>query len=435
MTSKPTLPKEPIHTLSKPLSRFIYIETSSAFILLIFTIISLILANSPWSKSFLSFWEVPLGINAGNMEFTRPIHAWINEGLMTLFFFFVSLELKRELVFGELRNPKTAVLPIIAAFGGMLIPALLYLLLQFGESGQNGWGTVMATDTAFVMGCLAIFGTFIPQSLRLFILSLAIIDDVGAILVVAIGYSQGVNWVALLIAAIGIVLVHVMNLVGIRSVAFYFFIGLLLWLAIDQSGIHPTITGVILGLMTPTKTWIKDKQLHKILENVISYPPGEHWSGDTEDRKALLMSETAAREAISPVERLEILLHPWIGYIILPLFALANAGIPLFTLDLTHKVTISIFLGFVLGKPIGVFCFSFIAEFFRLAKRPKDLTWGLLGCASILTGIGFTMAIFIANLSFDQNLIIAARLGILLASIFCGLVGSFSFLIYKYFSK
>lgn len=435
MTSKPRLPKEPIHTLSEPLSRFIHIETSSALILLLFAIISLILANSPWSKSFLSIWEVPLGIYAGNLEFSRPIHAWINEGLMTFFFFFVSLELKRELVFGELRNPKMSALPVIAAFGGMLVPALLYLLLQAGEPGQNGWGTVMATDTAFVIGCLAIFGNFIPHSLRIFMLSLAIIDDIGAILVVAIGYSPGINWIALIISALGVMLVYVMQWLGVRSIAFFFFIGILLWLAIDQSGIHPTITGVILGLMAPTKTWINDKQLHKILENVVSYPPGEHWSGDTEDRRALLMGGIAAREAISPVERLEILLHPWIGYLILPLFALANAGIPLFSLDLTHEVTISIFLGFILGKPIGVFCFSFMAEFLRLTKRPKDLTWGLLGCASILTGIGFTMAIFIANLSFNQNLIIAARLGILLASIFCGLVGLFAFIIYKYFAK
>lgn len=173
-------------------------------------------------KIFLSIWEVPLGIYAGNLQFSRPIHAWINEGLMTLFFFFVSLELKRELVFGELRNPKMSALPVIAAFGGMLVPVLLYLILQAGEPGQNGWGTVMTTDTAFVIGCLAIFGTFIPQSLRIFMLSLAIIDDIGAILVVAIGYSPGINWIAIIISALGIMLVYVMQWLGIRSIAFFF---------------------------------------------------------------------------------------------------------------------------------------------------------------------------------------------------------------------
>lgn len=435
MSLKPRLPEEPIHRISKPLARFIYIETSTAFLLLFFTIVALILANSPWSRSFLLLWDIPLGFHVGNFEFSRPIHAWINEGLMTLFFFFVSLELKRELVFGELREPRMAALPIMAAFGGMFVPALLYLFFQAGEPGQNGWGTVMATDTAFVIGCLALFGNFIPQSLRMFMLSLAIIDDVGAILVVAIGYSQGIAWMTLIISVLGFILVHIMKILGIRSIAIYFFIGALVWFVIDKSGIHPTITGVILGLMTPTKTWVSDKRLHKILENVVSYPPGEHWSSDIEERRALHMAEVASREALSPVERLEILLHPWVGYLILPLFALANAGIPISFLDFNNEVTLAVFLGFILGKPIGVLSFSFLAEFLRLAKRPKDLSWVLLACGSILTGIGFTMAIFIANLSFDQNLIIAARLGILLASIICALVGIFSFLMYKYFSK
>ncbi len=201
----------------------------------------------------------------------------------------------------------------------------------------------MATDTAFVIGCLAIFGKHIPQSLRMFMLSLAIIDDIGAILVVAIGYSQGISWGALFIATIGFIFVHIMKRLGIRNLVVYFFIGALIWVAVDSSGIHPTVTGVILGLMTPTRIWINDKQLHKILEHVVSYPPGEHWSGDTEDRKALLRAEVAAREALSPVERLEIFLHPWVGYLILPLFALANAGIPISSVDFTSSVTLAVF--------------------------------------------------------------------------------------------
>ncbi|MCC5013689.1 MULTISPECIES: Na+/H+ antiporter NhaA [unclassified Legionella] len=433
MALNPQLPKEPIHRISKPLVRFIRIETSTACLLLLSTIIALIIANSPWSKPFLSIWEISLGIHMGDFEFSRPIHAWINDGLMTLFFFFVSLELKREFVFGELRNPRMALLPIIAALGGMLVPALIYLMLQSGEPGQNGWGTVMATDTAFVIGCLAIFGKHIPQSLRIFMLSLAIIDDIGAILVVAIGYSQGISWMPLFIAAIGFIFVHIMKRLGIRNLVVYFFIGALIWVAIDASGIHPTVTGVVLGLMTPTRIWINDKQLHKILEHIVSYPPGEHWSGDTEDRKALLRAEVAAREALSPVERLEFFLHPWVGYLILPLFALANAGIPISLTDFTNGVTLAVFLGFILGKPIGVFVFSFIAEFFGLAKRPKDLNWILLASGSILTGIGFTMAIFIANLAFTRELINGARLGILSASIFCALVGIFVLLFYKLF--
>ncbi|MGC1182416.1 Na+/H+ antiporter NhaA [Legionella sp.] len=433
MPPNPQLPKELIHWVSRPLDRFIRIETSTAGLLLFFTITTLLLANSPWSESFLSIWEISLGIHLGNFEFARPIHDWINDGLMTLFFFFVSLELKRELVLGELRNPRMAALPIIAAIGGMLVPPLFYFILQIGEPGQNGWGTVMATDTAFVIGCLALFGKHIPQSLRMFMLSLAIIDDIGAILIVAIGYNHGITWMALATSVIGFILVYLMKKIGIRSIIAFFCIGVLIWISIDASGIHPTITGIILGLMTPTDTWVNDARLHKILKHMVSYPPGEHWSGDTNDRKALHIAEVAVRETLSPVERLEILLHPWIGYLILPLFALANAGVLISFSDFTNRVTLSVFLGFILGKPVGVFGFSFIAEFLGLAKRPRSLNWILLACGSILTGIGFTMAIFIANLAFNENLNNSARLGILLASIFCALAGISALFIYKLF--
>ncbi|MCH9063079.1 Na+/H+ antiporter NhaA [Legionella pneumophila serogroup 1] len=435
MPLNPQLPKELIHWVSKPLDRFIRIETSTAILLLLSTFVALIMANSPWSKSFLSIWDITLGIHLGSFEFSRSIHGWINDGLMTLFFFFVSLELKREFVFGELRKPQMAALPIIAAVGGMLVPALFYLFLQYNEAGQNGWGTVMATDTAFVIGCLALFGKLIPQSLRIFMLSLAIIDDIGAILVVAIGYSDGISWTALVISAIGFILVYLMRKLGIRSITVFFFIGSLIWVSVDASGIHPTITGVILGLMTPTGSWVNDKRLNEILNHMVSFNPGEHWSVDTDDRKALRIAEMAVRETLSPVERLEFLLHPWIGYLIMPLFALANAGVLINFSDFTNEVTIAVFLGFILGKPIGVFSFSFIADFLGLAKRPSDLNWILLACGSILTGIGFTMAIFIANLAFNENLINSARLGIMLASIFCALTGIFMLLIYKFYSE
>lgn len=435
MPLNPQLPKELIHWVSKPLDRFIRIETSTAILLLLSTFVALIMANSPWSKSFLSIWDITLGIHLGSFEFSRSIHGWINDGLMTLFFFFVSLELKREFVFGELRKPQMAALPIIAAVGGMLVPALFYLFLQYNEAGQNGWGTVMATDTAFVIGCLALFGKLIPQSLRIFMLSLAIIDDIGAILVVAIGYSDGISWTALVISAIGFILVYLMRKLGIRSITIFFFIGSLIWVSVDASGIHPTITGVILGLMTPTEAWVNDKRLNEILNHMVYFNPGKHWSGDTEDRKALHIAEVAVRETLSPVERLEFLLHPWIGYLIMPLFALANAGVLINFSDFTNEVTIAVFLGFILGKPIGVFIFSFIADFLGLAKRPSDLNWILLACGSILTGIGFTMAIFIANLAFNENLINSARLGIMLASIFCALTGIFMLLIYKFYSE
>ncbi|MGR9117457.1 MAG: Na+/H+ antiporter NhaA, partial [Gammaproteobacteria bacterium] len=312
---------------------------------------------------------------------------------------------------------------IMAALGGMLVPAFIYLILQSGQPGQNGWGTVMATDAAFVIGCLALFGKRIPQSLRMFMLSLAVVNDIGAILVVAIGYGSHLNWTMLALAAVGFLSIQAMTLLGVRSMVLYFLGGGLIWIAMDASGIHPTITGVILGMMTPTDKWVSDKRLHAILDRVVAYPPGEHWSGNNENRKALRMAEAAARESLSPVEQLELMLHPWVGFVIMPLFAFANAGVPLSFEDLRNPVAVAVFTGFVLGKPLGVLSFSWLAVRTGIARRPPDLDWLLLVAGSLLAGIGFTMALFIANLAFSPNLIGAAKLGIFAASIFSALAG------------
>lgn len=419
----PRLPQELIDWLTKPITRFLRIEAAAGMVLLLFTIAALVLSNSVWAHPFLEALETPLGIQIGSLEFARSLREWINDALMTLFFFLVALELKREMVLGELRNPRVAALSIIAALGGMFVPVVFYLILQAGQPGQNGWGTVMSTDTAFVIGCLALLGARIPQSLRVFMLSLAIVDDIGAILVVAIGYSSGINWGALALAAVGIVIVRGMALLGIRSIAIYFLAGGLIWGAVDASGIHATVTGVILGLMTPTDKWISDERLHAILEQVVAYPPGDHWSGNTAARKALRMAEAAARETLSPVERLEMMLHPWVGFVIMPLFAFANAGVPISFAELGSPVTVAIFVGFALGKPIGVFVFSWLAVRAGIAIRPPDLNWILLAAGSLLAGIGFTMALFIANLAFSPSLINAAKLGILSASFFSSMAG------------
>ena len=357
------------------------------------------------------------------MEFARSLREWINDGLMTLFFFLVALELKRELVLGELNNPRMAALSIAGALGGMLVPAALYLMLQSGQPGQHGWGTVMATDTAFVIGCLALLGSRIPKDLRVFMLSLAIVDDLGAILVVAIGYSSHIDWGALALAALGVAIVRVMALTGVRSIAIYFLTGAFIWLAVDASGIHATVTGVILGLMTPARRWVSDERLYRILNQVVAHPAGNHGSGDTKDRQTLQMAEVAAREALSPVERLEIMLHPWVAFGIMPLFAFANAGLPLSLDDLGASVTVAVFVGFVLGKPIGVLAFSWLAVRSGIAARPPDLSWRALAGGGLLAGIGFTMALFIANLAFSKNLIDSAKLGIFLASVFSAVAG------------
>ncbi len=420
----PKLPKEHIDFLTQPLQRFFRIEAGSAVILLFFTIIALVLSNSPWAPQFLSFWEIPLSIHVGVIDFTRTLRDLINDGAMTLFFFLISLELKRELVLGELRKPKMAALSLIAALGGMLVPALFYYwIFMSGHPGQHGWGTVMATDTAFAMGCLALLGKRIPKSLRIFMLSLAVVDDIGAILVIGIGYTHGINWMYLGFSVVGFFAARIMGSLGIRNLAAYFFIGILIWFMIDAAGIHATIAGVILGLMTPTKKWVSDSLLHTIFDHVVSFAPGDHWSGDTKDRKALLTAQAAAREVLSPIERLEIILHPWVSYIILPIFALANAGVMITATEFSSRITIAIFLGFVLGKPIGVFSFSWLAIRTRIATKPTDLSWLLLAGGSLLAGIGFTMALFIADLSFTHNLLSNAKLGILLASAFSGPAG------------
>ena len=342
---------------------------------------------------------------------------------MTLFFFLVALELKRELALGELNHPRMAALSIAGALGGMLVPASLFLLLQWGEPGQHGWGTVMATDTAFVIGCLALLGSRIPQSLRVFMLSLAIVDDMGAILVVALAYSGPIAWQALACAALGLVAVRVLALAGFRSFPMYFLVGGLIWLAVDASGIHPTITGVILGLMTPPRRWVSDKRLYAILNKVIAHPAGEEGSGDTRDRGTLQQAEIAARETLSPLERLEMALHPWVGFVIMPLFAFANAGLPLSSTDTANPVALAVFVGLAVGKPAGVLLFTWIAVAAGVATRPAELGWRLLAGGCLLAGIGFTMALFIANLAFPRELVDSAKLGIFAASVFSAAAG------------
>lgn len=417
------LPRELIDRLTRALGQFQGVEAAAGAVLLLFTVIALLLSNSPWAHPYANLWETQAGFQIGALELTRSLKEWINDGLMTLFFFLVSLELKRELVLGELNDPRMAALSIAAALGGMLAPAALYLALQGGQPGASGWGTVMATDTAFVIGCLALLGPRVPQSLRVFMLSLAIVDDIGAILVVAIGYSSDIAWGALALGGLGIAVVRGMALVGMRGFPAYFLVGGLIWLAVDASGIHATITGVVLGLMTPARRWVSDKRLYAILDQVVSHPASTESSGETKDRDTLQMAEIAARETLSPVERLEIGLHPWVGFAIMPLFALANAGMPISLDNLANSVTVAVFFGFALGKPVGVLVFSWLAVRSGIATLPPDLGWRLLAGGGLLAGIGFTMALFIANLAFSQSLIDNAKLGIFLASMFSAVAG------------
>ncbi|MGY2916058.1 Na+/H+ antiporter NhaA [Bradyrhizobium sp. USDA 3262] len=417
------LPRVPADRLTKPFMRFLRIEAMAGAVLLLSTLVALALANSSLSASFLALWDIHAGINLGGLEISRSLKHWINDGLMTLFFFVIALELKRELVLGELRDPRAALLPVAAAIGGMVVPVSVFLLIEGGGPGASGWGTVMSTDTAFVIGCLAVLGSRIPESLRLFLLSLAIFDDVGAILVVAVGYGGALNWLALGAAGAGLVAVAAIARLGVRSIPVYFAMGGVIWLAFDASGIHATLTGVILGLMTPARSWVSDRRLHAILDRVVAYPPGDHWSNDTAARDDLNKAGIATREALSPIERLEIALHPWVAFGILPLFALANAGVPMIAAKFDPTLTTAIFAAFVAGKPVGVILFSFLAVKSRLVIRPSELSWGLLAAGGLLTGIGFTMALFIAELAFDSVLLNSVKLGVMVASVISAAAG------------
>lgn len=417
------LPKVHIDWFVKPVTRFIKIETASGGALLIATLIAVIFANSSFSEPFFQFWATPVGFSFGEIELKRSIHKWINDGAMTIFFFLVALELKRELILGELRSPKLAMLSISAAIGGMIVPVLIFVVLQFDTPPLNGWGVVMSTDTAFVLGCLALLGKSIPKVLRVFMLSLAVVDDIGAILAVAIGYSSTIDSIYIGFAVVGLITVKAMAHVGIRSFMIYLAIGGVIWLAIDSSGFHPTIAGVILGLMTPTVKWVDNERLHNIITCITSYPLSPTSEGSVPYKQALKTAEAAAREALSPVERLENILHPWVGFVIMPLFALSNAGIIIKEANTFDFLAITIFISLVLGKPLGIILFSWFAVKTRIAVLPESLNWHMLLGGSLLAGVSFTMALFIADLALQAAYVTTAKLAIIIASITSAFLG------------
>ncbi|ASG68861.1 Na+/H+ antiporter NhaA [Francisella halioticida] len=417
------LPKEFINKLSNPLSRFLHIEAISGLILLFSTIVALILSNSPWANSFSQIWETKLGVHISSYDFSKSIKEWINDGLMTLFFFIISLELKRHFAFGGIDKFREGIFATLAALGGMLIPVIFYVILLQGRPEISSWGTVMVTDTALVVGALGILGSRINNSLRIFLLSLAIVDDVCSILVVTFFYSHHLYWLIIILAVSVLIIIRLMGIVGVRDLKIYIVIGCIIWILFDVSGIHATIAGVILGLMTPSRRWVDDTRLYNILNNVTSHPTNKENSYDTKDRHTLYMAEIAIRESLSPIERLIVILHPWVNFVILPLFILANASITLSFNNINSYLIFSIFVAFVLGKPIGILLFSWLAIVTKIAKFPSDLNWGLLIGGAILAGAGFTMALFIANLASQEQFMNSIKLAILLASCFSIIFG------------
>ena len=420
------LPAQPVTRWVEPLGRFLHIEAAGGAVLVVATLFALVMANSPLADDYLAIWQTKLTIGLGDFVLSYSLKHWISDGLMAVFFFVIGLEVKRELVMGELNELSKAALPIAAALGGMIVPAAIYLLLLGGEPAARGWGIPMATDIAFVVGCMAVLGSRVPSGLRVLLVSLAIADDIGAILVIAVGYTESLalGWLALGFAAIGAI--YLMQQGGVRSVSLYVLVGAVVWLGFHESGVHATIAGVILGLLTPHQQWVGFARLGEVVDRSTHYLRGDAEASKGDERLLLRDMELAAREATSPLERLETLLHPWQAFAIVPLFALANAGVTIDPDAFRQPVAGTIIVALVVGKPLGIFTSSWLAVKLGLARLPEGVSWGALLGGGALAGIGFTMSLFIAGLAFrgsDSALVEASKVGILAGSAISAALG------------
>ncbi len=417
------LPQERADRFTRPFARFLRIEATAGGVLLLCTAVALAWSNSPWADAYRVFWDTSVGLHWNGWQLSHPLRRWINDGAMTLFFFVVSLELKRELMLGELRDLRKTAFSIAGALGGMLVPVALFALLARGTTGSHAWGIVMATDTAFVIGGLALLGSRIPPGLRLFLLSLAIFDDVGAIVVIAVAYGGGIEWRALAWAAAVLAVTWSVGWSGVRQLPVYAVLGVLAWLAVDASGIHPTLVGVLLGVMTPARRWVSGLRMQAILGKVMARVPGAARDDGAEERRDLRRAGIAVRESVAPVVRLELALHPWVAFVVLPLFALANAGVSLAPAGVDGPLVLAIAVGLACGKPLGVVAFCYLATALRLATRPPRLPWPLVAGAALLTGIGFTMSLLVAELALPPPALDSAKLGILSGSVLSAVAG------------
>ncbi|MBL0218776.1 MAG: Na+/H+ antiporter NhaA [Myxococcales bacterium] len=408
--------------LFRPLTRFLQIEAASGLLLLSAACVALIWANSPWSGSYERLWSSELTIGLGPWSASASVRFIVNDVLMAVFFFVVGLEIRREIHAGELSELRRATLPIVAALGGMIVPAVIYMVIG-GGSASRGWGIPMATDIAFAVGILSLLGSRVSPSLRVLLLSVAIIDDIGAILVIAIFYTAGLDPAGLGIAVAGMAGILALQRFGVRTAAAYVAPGVVIWLGVLHAGIHPTVAGVIVGMMTPARAWfgidgfVATSRAELDAIELATTRAGTTGHDLTERLKIL---RGAHREARSPVERIEAALHPWVAFAIMPVFALANAGVSLGGVDLSGSpsVAIGIVVALVVGKPMGIVLATAIAKRLRLASFPSGVTWGGIVVIGTVAGIGFTMALFIAELALPANaeLLGLAKVGVLAAS-------------------
>ncbi|CAJ0723213.1 Na+/H+ antiporter NhaA [Ralstonia pickettii] len=413
------------------LERFLHIEAISGIVLLIAAAVALIWANSSFAHSYHALWHTPLSIGFGNFVFAQSLHFWINDALMTVFFLVVGMEIRREIHEGALSNLSQAALPMAAAVGGVVVPALIYLALNSEPVRQHGWAVPTATDIAFAVGVLALLGRSIPSNVRVYLLALAIIDDIVAVLIIAFFYSGGLDYSGFAVAALGVAVVLSLQQIGIGSAYAYVGPGAVVWIGLLMTGAHPTLAGVVLGLMTPVFPVRTRERPMDAVSRITKELLGR--DGDATKDMSLLAHplrqlRLAQRELLPPVVRVQMALHPWVAYGVMPLFALTNAGVSLGGIDLSAEgpqwIMFGVALALVAGKPLGVVGVSWLMVRLGLCRLPLGVSWGSICLIGLLAGIGFTMSIFIAMLAFaDENLLGAAKLGVLLGSLVAALLG------------
>ena len=407
--------------VAQPMVRFLEVEAAGGILLLAATAVALVWANSPWSAGYEQLWSTPLSIEAGPIHLAEDLRHWVNDGLMALFFFVVGLEIKRELVTGQLSDRRDAALPVAAAIGGMVVPAAIFTVINLGGPGSDGWGIPMATDIAFAVGVLALLGSRVPAALKVLLLGLAIADDLGAILVIAVFYADDVAMQWLAAAAAGLLVVVLMRRARVWYPPAYFVVGVFVWACTLESGVHATVAGVALGMLCPVRPLLPATEADRLADRL---------SADHDVTAAEVRAMGfALRESVSVAERLEDALHPWTSYLVIPVFALANAGIPVsgdVVADaVSSRVTLGVVGGLVVGKLVGVSAFAALAVRFRLARLPLEVGWRHIVGMAALAGIGFTVSIFVAGLAYhDPGLQEEAKLGVLVASAVAATVGA-----------
>ncbi|WP_244950720.1 Na+/H+ antiporter NhaA [Pedobacter suwonensis] len=424
--------KTTIEKIMAPVSRFIHLEYTSGIVLLISVVIAIAWANSSFHDFYEHLWHINFSVGFDKFLLSQPLHIWINDGLMAIFFFVIGLELKREFMEGELSSLQKASLPMTAALGGMLVPAAIYFFINRGTNASHGWGIPMATDIAFALALLSMASRHIPVSVKVFLSALAVADDLGAVLVIAFFYTKEINFMPLAVAGGFLVLLMIGNKVGIRSAMFYLLLGICVWIGFLLSGVHATIAGVLVAFTIPAVTRI-DEQIYSSNLRKLSYD----FEADIPERGSLITPlqnktiqkvKTLSMAAETPLQTIEHALHPWVAFGIMPLFALANAGIVItadFFDSIINPVSVGVAGGLIIGKFTGILLFCWIMVKFRISKLPEGANWKHIAGVALLAGIGFTMSLFISGLAFDNPLFIdQAKYGILVASIVAGLLGT-----------